>query len=70
MIYLFEGQTAGRSYSEKSLGSVLKQALAKAKIKKPVTLHWGRHSFATHLLKWNGSSLYTGAFRAQQQQIH
>lgn len=50
-IYLFEGQETGTPYSEKSLQSVLKQALQKAGIKKPVTLHWLRHSYATHLLE-------------------
>lgn len=50
-IYLFEGQTPGESYSEKSLQSVLKQALKKANITKPVSLHWLRHSYATHLLE-------------------
>lgn len=49
--YLFEGQEPGTLYSEQSLQSVLKQALQKSKINKPVTLHWLRHSYATHLLE-------------------
>ncbi|HOP05359.1 MAG TPA: tyrosine-type recombinase/integrase, partial [Tenuifilaceae bacterium] len=49
--YLFEGQKEGMPYDEQSLQSVLKQAVAKCRIRKPVTLHWLRHSYATHLLE-------------------
>ncbi len=49
--WLFEGQPAGTAYDESSLAAVLKQAVQKCKINKPVTLHWLRHSYATHLLE-------------------
>jgi integrase/recombinase XerD len=49
--WLFEGRVAGEQYDERSLSLVLKQALEKVNIKKPVSLHWLRHSYATHLLE-------------------
>ncbi len=49
--WLFEGQTPGEAYDERSLQQVLKSALVKSGIHKPVSLHWLRHSYATHLLE-------------------
>lgn len=50
-IWLFEGQFPGEKLSETSIQEILKSALEKGGIKKPVTLHWLRHSYATHLLE-------------------
>ena len=50
-IWLFEGQNAGEKYHERSLDQVFKQALTSTNIIKPASLHWLRHSYATHLLE-------------------
>jgi len=49
--YLFEGQNKGEQYTASSLEKVLKTACSKAGLKSEISLHWLRHSYATHLLE-------------------
>jgi len=49
--YLFEGQKAGDQYTASSIEKVLKRACSSAGLKREVSLHWLRHSYATHLLE-------------------
>lgn len=57
-VYLFEGQTAGCVMGERSIQYIINEALQKTDIRKQVSMHTLRHSFATHLLE-DGVDIYT-----------
>jgi len=48
--FLFEGEK-GKKYSASSIDKIIKRSANKARIKKVVSSHTFRHSFATHLLE-------------------
>jgi integrase/recombinase XerD len=49
--FLFEGQKTGQKYSESSFANIVKRATTRSGIKKEVSPHVLRHSFASHMLE-------------------
>lgn len=49
--YLFKGQGDRKHLSERSIQAVFQRAVKATGIKKPISIHGLRHSFATHLLE-------------------
>ena len=50
-LWLFEGEKEGERYGERSLHELFKAACKRAGVTSKATLHWLRHSYATHLLE-------------------
>ena len=49
--WLFEGIVAGKKYSRSSVIKLVKRAATKAGVRKNISTHTLRHTFATHLLE-------------------
>ena len=54
--WLFSGQKSGSHLTTRTAGRIFNKASKKAEIRKEVSIHSLRHSFATHLLE-NGTDL-------------
>jgi site-specific recombinase XerD len=56
--YLFNGQKKGQPMGKRSVQWIMRNTVRRAGIKKPVSLHTLRHSFATHLIE-DGVDIFT-----------